>query len=89
MDGSTDEGNIEKELVVVLLCKKDDASEEVKSHTRFLSMVAPGKAYASGLLKCLSQSLSPLGITDVLDQGSVLGVEGKPVLVGRELMGHP
>ena len=45
-------------------------------------MVAPGKADASGLLKCLSQSLSPLGITDVLVQGSKLGVEGKPVLVG-------
>ena len=77
MDGSTDEGNIEQELVVVLSCKKDNRSEEVKSHTRFLSM-----ADASGLLKCLSQSLSPLGITDVLDQGSVLGVKGKPVLVG-------
>ena len=81
MDGSTDEGNIEQELVVILSCKKD-VSEEVKSHTRFFSMAAPEKADASGLLKCLLQSWSPLGISDVLDQGSKLGVKGKPVLVG-------
>ena len=52
MDGSTKEGNIELEIVIILLCKKDDVSEEVKSHTRFLSMAAPEKEDASGLLKC-------------------------------------
>ena len=65
-------------------------SEEVKSHTcrKFLSMAAPEKADASGLLNCLSQSLSPLEMSDIFDQGSILGVEEKPVLVGGELMGH-
>ena len=33
-------------------------------------------------MECLSHSLLPLGITDLLDQKNVLGVEGKPVLVG-------
>ncbi len=82
MDGSTDEGNIEQELVVVLSCKKDGAAEEMKSHTRFFSLATPEKADARGLVKCLSQSLSSLGIADILDQSSVLGAEGKPVLVG-------
>ena len=33
-------------------------------------------------MKCLSQSLSPLGIESILDQGNILRAEGKPVLVG-------
>ena len=82
MDGSTDAGNIEQELVILLSCKKDDTAGVLKSYARFFSVATPEKADASGLVKCLSQSLSPLGIGDVLDQRSLLGAEGKPVLVG-------
>ena len=74
--------NIEQELVILLSCKKDNRAEEIQSYTRFFSVATPEKADASGLVKCLSQSLSPLGIADILDQGSILGAEGKPVLVG-------
>ena len=48
----------------------------------FFSVVTPEKADTSGLIKCLSQSLSPLGIADVFDLGSLLGAKGKPVLAG-------
>ena len=34
------------------------------------------------LIECLSQSLLPLGIMNLLDQKSVLDAEGKPILVG-------
>ena len=54
MDGSTDAGNVEQELVILLLCKKDDKAEEIKSFTRFFLVAAPEKADASGLVKCLS-----------------------------------
>ena len=81
MDGSTDAGSIEQELVILLSCKKDDTTEEIKSYARFFSVAAPYKADASGLVKCLPQSLSPLGIADVLDQDSVLGAKRKQVLV--------
>ena len=33
-------------------------------------------------MKALSECLSPLGVTDLLDQAKVLGVKGMPVLVG-------
>ena len=82
MDGSTDTGKVEQELVVLLSCKKDDTAREMKSYTRFFSVASPKAANASGLTECLSHSLLPLGITDLLDQKNVLGVEGKPVLVG-------
>ena len=53
MDGSTDAGNVEQELVVILTCMKDDAAEEMKSCTRFLSLESLEKANTSGLVKCL------------------------------------
>ena len=44
-----------------------------------LSMITPDRADADGLLKCLSKSLEPLGINDVLDKENVIGVSGKPI----------
>ena len=82
MDGSTDSGNLEQELVVVLFCQKDDSTEEIRSYARFLCVATPEKADANGLIKCLSHSLHPLGIEDVLNQDNVLSVQGKPILVG-------
>jgi len=36
MDGSTDAGSIEQELVILPLCKKDDTTEVIKLCARFL-----------------------------------------------------
>lgn len=82
MDGSTDAGNLEQESIIILFCQKDDSTRKLKSCMRFLSMATPERADADGLLKCLSQSLEPLGIDDVLNKENVIGVSGKPVLVG-------
>ena len=82
MDGSTDAENIEQELVLISFCRKDDSARKVRSCTKLLSLLSPEKADADGFLKCLSNALQPLGVTDVLDQANVIGVSGKPVLVG-------
>ena len=82
MEAHADTGKVEQELVVLLSCKKDDTAREMKSYTRFISVASPKAANASLLMECLSHSLLPLGITDLFDQKNVLGVEGKPVLVG-------
>ena len=82
MDGSTDAGRVEQELVILLSFKKDDTAQEIKLYARFFSVVSPKAADANGLIECLSQSLLPLGITNILDQKSVLDVEGKLILVG-------
>ena len=82
MDGSTDAGRVEQELVIFLSFKRDDTAREIKSYARFLSVGSPKAADTNGLIECLSQSLLPLGITNLLDQKSVLDVEGKPILVG-------
>lgn len=75
--------NIKQEVVAVLSRKIDHAAEEIRSYTRFFSVAAPKRADARGLVKCLSQSLSPLGIEDILDQDNLLrAAEVKPVMVG-------
>ncbi len=86
MDRTTDTGNVEDELVVALCCKKDDVSREIKSCARYLSITTPNKADADGLVNCLGEVLTRLGINDVVDSASVLAV--KPVLVGGGTHGH-
>ena len=54
----------------------------MKSCTRYFSVAQPIKADADDLIKCLAIALKSLGINDVLDTAQVLGVDGKPVLVG-------
>ena len=82
MDGSVDAGRVEDELVVILYCKKDDSSDEIRSCTRFFTVQVPSRADTAGLIECLGSALKKLGIDDILDQAKVLGVEGKPILVG-------
>ena len=82
MDGSIDAGNVEDELIVILYCKKDDAIEEIKSCVRYFTVEVPKKADANGLIECLSNALKEFGIEDILKRASVLGAQGKPVLIG-------
>ncbi len=80
MDGSTDAGNIEDELIIIMYCTKDVASESLKSCARYFAIEVPD---ADGLIECLGRGLEKLGITNFLDEKSVLGVESdKPILVG-------
>ena len=80
MDGTTDAGNLEDELVVVQFCWIDNASREVKTCARYLSVVNPDKADTSGLVNCLKIPLERVGIVNMLDKASVL--DNKPNLVG-------
>ena len=79
MDKSSDSGNVEDELVMLQYCILDDTAQEARSCARYLSLHVPKKADADGLMHC---PLRTLGIDNILDQASVLGVEGKPLLVG-------
>ena len=63
-------------------CIQDAAAKEMRSCTRYLSLEVPTRADADGLIKCLGNSLRILGIDNILDCASVLGVEHKPVLIG-------
>jgi len=88
MNGSTDAGHIEQESIIALFFQKDDSTRKMKSFLLLLSLVTPERADADGLLKCLSKPLEPLGINDVPNKENVIGISGKPVLVGGGTMVH-
>lgn len=80
-DGSTDAGNQEDELVVLVYCSFNNVTEELTSCTRYLTVENPDRATAVGLFKCVGEALKIMGI-DSWDQDSVLQVANIPVLVG-------
>ena len=82
MDGSTDAGNVEDELIALFYSFKDDVAQEMRSCVRYFTVQEPTKADADGLLSCLGEALKPLGIDNLLDKANILGVEGKPILIG-------
>ncbi len=82
MDGTTDAGNIEDELIVILYCEKNDAAGEIKSCARYFAVEVPKRADADGLIACLGNALKDLGVEDVLSKTSVLGAKQKPILIG-------
>ena len=74
MDGTTDAGNQEDELIVLLYCSKDNTVQEITPCTRYLSIYSPGKADACGLLSCVNEAMKFMGVDNVLDKDSVLCV---------------
>ena len=82
MDGSTDVGNVEDELGLVQYCTQDAAAQEMRSHVRYLSLEVPTKSNADGQIRCVGNTLQTLGVESILDRSGVLGVQGKPILIG-------
>ena len=80
MDSSSDKGNVEDELIVILYCVKDTVAKEIGTRARFLSLQEPKKADADRLIECLGRALRKLGITNIQDKASVL--DGMPILIG-------
>ena len=82
IDGTTDAGNQEDKLVVLVYCDKNEATSEITTCTRYFSVHTPSRADASGILSCIRDALKQVGIEDLLDSECVLGIENFPVLVG-------
>ena len=80
MDGSTDAGKIEDELIIILYCLKDDSAEEIRSCLRYFSVHVPKRADSKGLIESLNNALKMLEIDDVLDKTNVL--DEQAILVG-------
>ena len=82
IDGSTDAGNVEDEIFVLLRCHKDDSAEVIRCNARFFYVVVPKKADADGLIECLSTVLQEIGICSEVSKSNLLEAVGKPILVG-------
>ena len=82
MDGSTDAGNIQDELIAVMYCFVDEEVQEMRSCVRYLSVKEPAKTDARGLIACLCDAMKDIGLDNFLDKASVLGIQDKPIVVG-------
>ena len=57
MDGTTDVGYVEDQLIVIMSFCKDNTAGEVRSFARYFSIEVPTKADSDGLIACLQRSL--------------------------------
>ena len=65
MDGSTDTGNIDNEILLVVWCDPDGSDEKVHTRMDFLTVSRPQSVTARGLFQVLEGCLQGLGIQEV------------------------
>ena len=65
LDGSTDKGNIDNELFLVVWCDSDRASEKIHTRMDYLTTLQPHSVASQGLFEALENALKGLGIDRV------------------------
>ena len=65
MDGSTDAGNIDNDLLLVVWFDKEGVGENVCTHSSYFKVNRPSSVSAEGLFQVLADTLQSLGITVV------------------------
>ena len=72
-DGSTDSGNIEDELFLVVFFDKNSQGRQVRIRNKFFSVRTPKSGDAVGLYQCLKDSFSFVGVQDSDWQKKLIG----------------
>ena len=65
LDGSTDTGNIDNEVLLVVWCDPDSSDEKIHTRMDFLMVSRPQSVTARGLFEVLEGCLQDLGIQEV------------------------
>ena len=65
MDGSTDKGNIDDELFLIIWCDINGTDDKVHSRMSFHSVARPHAVTSMGLFNCLQEALLPLEIQGI------------------------
>ena len=65
MDGSTDTGNIDEEMFLVLYCDVNSDEEQVYTKISFFSIERPDTVTAAGLFQCLQSALKRIAIAEI------------------------
>lgn len=65
LDGSTDTGNIDNELLVVVCCDRDGSDEKIHTRMEYFTVVRPHLVTVQGLLEVLESGLQGLGIKEI------------------------
>ena len=64
-DGSTDVGNIDEEVFVMLWCDADKKDEKVHTRMSFFAVARPETVTGSGLFDCMKRALARMGIVAI------------------------
>ena len=65
MDGSTDVGNVDDEVFLVLWCDVDGKDEKVHTRMSFFAVARPESVTGSGLFDCMKCALARIGIAAI------------------------
>ena len=65
LDGSTDKGNIDNELVLIMWCDINGSDEKIHTRSDYFTTVRPQSVTAEGLFKVLENGLHCLGINKI------------------------
>lgn len=65
MDGSTDVGNVDDEIFLVLWCDMDSSDEKIKSRMSFFAVCRPKEVTGEGLFDCMRSALARIGISGI------------------------
>ena len=65
IDGSTDKGNVDNEVFMVVWCDTNGSDEKIYTHISYFHVGRPSTVDAAGLLQSLSDVLRKLGIDEV------------------------
>ena len=65
IDGSTDTGNIDNELYMVVWCDCDGTDEKIHTRTTYFHVGRPSTVDAAGLFHSLGEALRKLGVAEV------------------------
>ena len=65
LDGSTDKGNIDNEILLVVWCDPDGTDEKVHTRMDYFAVSRPQSVKADGLFQVLEEGLQRLGIKEV------------------------
>ena len=90
MDSSTDSGNVDDELFLLLRCDMDGSDEMVHSRMSYFTVARPKTVTGRGLVECMQGALSRLGIVEINSETckSLVGIRdrGSDLYVGMRVV---
>ena len=63
LDGSTDEGNIDNELILIVWCNVDGTGETIHTKLSYFTVCRPQSVSAEGLFAVVESALQKIGIS--------------------------
>ena len=87
LDGSTDAGNLDNELLLVVWCDREGEGECVRTRISYFTVTRPASVSAEGLFDVLGGALQSLGISSITREECSklvgLGTDGASANIAR------